>query len=160
MLKRLGRHLLPRRTLPAAALGAIEQAIRESERQHDGQIVFAVETALDIDALLAGQTARERAVEVFSELRVWDTAQNNGVLVYLLLADRDIEIVADRGVDARVGARQWERICADMEASLAAGRYPEAIVAGIQAISREISKHFPLRGAGRGELRDQPVVLS
>src|SRR5574340_1115776 len=107
-LKRIMRHLssglaAARRAFPPRALDAIERVIRETEARHDGQIRFAVEAALDLAPLLAGQTARQRAIEVFSQLRVWDTEHNNGVLIYLLLADRDAEIVADRGLHARIG---------------------------------------------------------
>ncbi|HZO01281.1 MAG TPA: TPM domain-containing protein [Burkholderiales bacterium] len=131
------RHLLAtpgavRRAFPPAALAAIAQAIEESEHQ----IRFAVEAGLDVGPLLRGESARARAIEVFSELRVWDTEHNNGVLVYLLLADRDVEIVADRGISARVPVREWTRICAAMEARLAAGRYQHAVVEGIRDVAR------------------------
>ena len=98
------------RAFPPSAMAAIEEAIAKSEREHSGELRFAVEPALDTSALLAGQSGRERALEVFSQLRVWDTEENNGVLIYLLLADRDIEIVADRGVNARVPQAEWEKI--------------------------------------------------
>src|SRR3990172_1057838 len=111
-LKRIMQHLSSgraavRRVSSQRALDAIERTIRETETRHDGQIRFAVEAALDLSPLLAGQAARERAVGVFSELRVWDTEHNNGVLIYLLLADRDVEIIADRGVHRHVGADEW-----------------------------------------------------
>src|SRR3970282_2059193 len=101
-LKRIARHLFFPRRFPRKAMAAIEQAIAHGESTHRGEIRFAAEDALDGPALLAGQSARERAVEVFSQLGVWDTGENNGVLIYLLLADHDVEIVADRGVNARV----------------------------------------------------------
>ena len=129
---------------------AIERAIAESERQHGGEVRFAAEPALDTGALLAGQTARERAIEVFSLLRLWDTSERNGVLIYLLLADRDIEIVADRGVNAKV---------ASAEQGLKAGRNGEAVVAGIQRVSALLAHHFPRRADDRNELPDRPVRL-
>jgi uncharacterized membrane protein len=98
-------------------MAAIEDAIARGEREHSGEVRFAVEPALDTSALVAGESARARAIEVFSLLRLWDTDERNGVLIYLLLADRDIEIVADRGVAANVNASDWEAICRDMEAS-------------------------------------------
>src|SRR5687767_441551 len=104
-----------RRAFPAHDLQAIEKAIAKSEKRHGGEIRFAVEAALDVPALLRGQSAHGRALEVFSELRVWDTEANNGVLIYLLLADRDVEIVADRGVNRRVGPQGWEAACREME---------------------------------------------
>jgi uncharacterized membrane protein len=136
---------------------AIERAIRESERTHRGQICFAIEAALDTLPLLRGQTARERAIEVFSQLRVWDTEHNNGVLVYLLLADHDVEILADRGIHAKVGVDAWESICREMEALFRAGRFEEGALVGIRAVGTLLAQHYP--GAGRDELANQPVVL-
>ena len=163
-LARLARHLvvLPgavKRAFPPSAMSAIEQAIAESERQHGGEVRFAAEPALATSALLAGQTARERAIEVFSLLRLWDTSERNGVLIYLLLADRDIEIVADRGVNAKVASAEWEGICRTMEQGLKAGRNGEAVVAGIQRVSALLAHHFPRRPDDRNELPDRPVRL-
>ena len=119
-IKRIGRHLLEhrwrvRRIFPPKALARIEQAIKAGEATHSGQVRFVVEGALDGAPLFRNQPARERALDVFSQLRIWDTVHNNGVLIYLLLADRDVEIVADRGIDAKVGADGWEKICREME---------------------------------------------
>src|SRR3990172_5975031 len=121
-MRRIIKHLITgnlavRAVFPSRALHAIEQAIRETEARHAGQIRFAVEASLDLAALRRKQTASERAIEMFAQLRVWDTEHNNGVLIYLLLADRDVEIVADRGIHARVGPAAWETICHDMEAA-------------------------------------------
>lgn len=162
--KRIARHLLilpgrARRAFPVPAMTAIEQAIAKGESQHSAEVRFAVEPALEPAALFVGQSARERAIEVFSQLRLWDTDERNGVLIYLLLADRDIEIVADRGVNAKVSADQWEAICRAMEASLKRGRYGEAVAAGIDAASRLLAKHFPRRAGDRNELPDRPVTL-
>src|ERR1700712_6023616 len=101
---------------PPQVLATMEQAIAAGETTHSGQIRFVVEGALDGKPLFRDQPVRERALDIFSHLRIWDTAHNNGVLIYLLLADRQVEVVADRGIDARVGAAGWEKICADMEA--------------------------------------------
>ncbi|HEX2331831.1 MAG TPA: TPM domain-containing protein [Burkholderiales bacterium] len=162
--RRIARHLLMlpgavSRAFPASAMAAIEQAIAASEREHSGEVRFAVEPALDTSALLAGESARERAIEVFSHLRLWDTDHRNGVLMYLLLADRDIEIVADRGVAAKVDASEWEAICREMETSLRSGDYGAAVVRGIEAASRLLARHFPRRAADRNELPDRPVAL-
>ena len=100
-----------------------------------------------------------RALEVFGQLRVWDTAENCGVLVYLLLADRDVEIVADRGIDAKVGAAGWEAICKVMEADFRAGDFARGAIRGIDAVSRHLAAHFPRRGGGKNELPDTPVVM-
>ena len=161
---RLFRHLcFPpwrlRRALPPTALKAITRAIRDSERRHGGEIRFAVEAALDLRRLVRGVSPRERALEVFSELRVWDTEANNGVLIYLLLADRDVEIVADRGIDRRVGRDAWERICRAMESSFRKGEFEAGLLAGIEAVSEHLVLHFGGGDVEGNELPDQPAIL-
>ncbi len=163
-IKRISRHLIEhrwrlRRLFPKAVLDAIEQAIKSGEATHRGQVRFVVEGALDGAPLLRDQPARERALDVFSHLRIWDTAHNNGVLIYLLLADRDVEIVADRGIHAKVGAEGWEAICRMMEADFRGGHFQRGVIEGIEAVSRELAKHFPADGPGPNELPDAPVVL-
>src|SRR6202041_2884279 len=120
-IKRIGKHLLEHRwrvwrIFTPAVQAAIEQAIKAGEATHSGQVRFVVEGALDGAPLFRDQSPRDRALDIFSQLRIWDTAHNNGVLIYLLLADRDVEIIADRGIDEKIGAAGWEKICADMEA--------------------------------------------
>jgi uncharacterized membrane protein YgcG len=161
-LGRVVRHLLTppwrvRQVFPAEALAAIEAAIREAERTHGGQICFAVEATLDTWALLRDTKARERALDVFGQLRVWDTEQNNGVLIYLLLADHDVEIVADRGAHSQVGADEWERICQRMERAFRERRFEAGVIDGIRAIGTHLQKHYPPREAN--ELSDRPVIL-
>ena len=138
---------------------AIEAAIRDSETRHEGEIRFAVEAALDPAALIGRQSARQRAIDVFSQLRIWDTEHNNGVLIYLLLADHDVEIVADRGIHALIGSDEWERICADMEQAFRHGRFEEGVITGIQAVSEHLVKHYPRQGYNPNELPNAPVVL-
>jgi hypothetical protein len=163
-LRRIIRHLSSgnaavRRAFPHSALDAIERAIRETELHCDGQLRFSVEAALDLAPLLAGQSARERAVEVFSRLRVWDTEHNNGVLIYLLLADRDVEIVVDRGVHARVGQQAWEAICQEMEAAFRYGKFEEGVLTGIRSVGRLLAQHYPRAGEKVNELPDRPVLM-
>jgi uncharacterized membrane protein len=163
-IKRIATHLLlthrqVNRAFPRQTLTAIEQAIKASESAHVGEIRFAVEGALHSTPLLRGQSARERAIEVFSQLRIWDTEHNNGVLLYLLLADRDVEIVADRGLHAKVGTQGWEPICRKMEAAFKQADYEGGVVRGIQATTQHLMKHFPARGGTRNELPDKPVLL-
>ncbi len=148
-----------RRIFPRAAVQAIETAIQASERAHVGEIRFVVEGALDGVPLLRGQTPRERAIEVFSQLRVWDTEYNNGVLIYLLLADRDVEIVADRGISAKVPQVEWDEICRTMEAAFQAANYQAGVISGIEAVSRHLMNTFPAHDAGRNELADRPLLL-
>ena len=147
------------RAFPGRTLSAIDKAIKESEATHRGEIRFVVEGALHIEPLLRGQTARERAIEVFSQLRIWDTEHNNGVLIYLLLADRDVEIVADRGIHEKVGAQEWEGICREMEAAFRQADFKGGVVRGIQEVTRHLARHFPPIGDDRNELPDKPVVL-
>ena len=163
-IKRIGKHLLEhrwraRRDFPPRVLDAIEQAIKNGEATHAGQVRFVVEGALDGAPLFRGQSARERALDIFSYMRIWDTAHNNGVLIYLLLADRDVEIIADRGIDAKVGAAGWENICKEMEAEFRARNFEHGTIKGIEAVSRELAKHFPSVGGGPNELPDAPVVI-
>jgi len=163
-MKRIARHLtatrwMVNRAFPRDALMAIEKAIKASEGMHRGEIRFVVEGTLDNTPLLRGQTARERAIDVFSQLRIWDTERNNGVLIYLLLADRDVEIVADRGIDAKVGTEEWERICRKMEAAFRQADFEGGVVGGIQEVTRHLAEHFPPIGDDRNELPDKPVVM-
>ncbi|WP_158670996.1 TPM domain-containing protein, partial [Bradyrhizobium guangdongense] len=144
---------------PQAVLDRIEQAIKRGEATHSGQVRFVVEGALDGRPLFRNQPARARALDVFSHLRVWDTAHNSGVLIYLLLADRDVEIIADRGIDAKVGAAGWETICRAMETEFASGQFERGVIAGIEAVSRELARHFPPAASHPNELPDAPVVM-
>ncbi|HTO68169.1 MAG TPA: TPM domain-containing protein [Bradyrhizobium sp.] len=163
-IRRIGRHLLEhhwrvRRIFAPPVLVRIEAAIRAGETTHSGQLRFVVEGALDGLPLFRDQRPRERALDVFSHLRIWDTAHNNGVLIYLLLADRDVEIVADRGIDAKVGAAGWDNICRQMEAEFRNGQFEAGVINGIAAVSRELAKHFPPQNPQRNELPDKPVVI-
>jgi uncharacterized membrane protein len=161
---RIGRHLLEhrwrvRRIFTPKVLAAIEQAIKMSETVHSGQVRFVVEGALDGKPLFRNQPARERALDIFSKLRIWDTAHNNGVLIYLLLADRQVEIIADRGIDARVGAAGWEKICQEMERDFKAGNFEAGVIRGIGAVSLQLAAHFPPHRGDKNELPDAPVVM-
>jgi uncharacterized membrane protein len=149
-----------RHAFPAADLARIGAAITEGETRHRGQVRFVVEASLPLSRVLAKLPPRERALEVFGLLRIWDTADNSGVLVYLLLADRDVEIVADRGIHARVGEAAWHGVCRRMEAAFRERRFAEGVLAGIADINALLAQHFPREGgAGPNELPDTPVVL-
>jgi uncharacterized membrane protein len=163
-IARITKHLIVHRwqankLFPLPVLAAIEREIKACEALHGGQIRFVVEGALDGAPLFRGQSARERALDVFSRLRIWDTEHNNGVLIYLLLADRDVEIVADRGIHAHVGPDGWEQICRAMEAEFRQGRFEAGVVFGIRAIGAHLAKHFPGDGKDANELPDSPAVL-
>jgi uncharacterized membrane protein YgcG len=163
-MARILKHLfygdwLVRRAFPAACQAAIEQAIQDSEQTHGGEIRFAMEGGLDGLALFKGQTPRERAIEVFSQLRVWDTAHNNGVLVYVLLADQAVEIVADRGIHARVGSHRWNAICQQMQSAFTKGDYCAGALNGLLTLSRAMGEHYPKPHERANELPDVPVIV-
>ena len=160
MLKHLfAPHWLIRRAFPRRTLKAIEAAISNSEHSHDGELRFAVEAGLHPLPLWRGQTSRERALEVFSALGVWDTVHNSGVLIYVQLVDRRIEIVADRGISARVPQSAWDAICRRVEVAYRERQFEAGTLAGIAEISGLLAAHFPPVAGNPNELSDQPVVL-
>ncbi len=148
-----------KKAFPERVLEAIERAIEESEREHGGELRFAVETALDLGAVLRGETARERAIEAFARLHTWDTAANNGVLIYLLLAEHDIEIVADRGFNGRVSQGEWEAICREMEDAYRQGDFEAGSLRGIERVSELMARHFPPGPDHQNELPNRPALL-
>ena len=164
-IRRILKHLFGgpwqvRRAITRGCLQRIEQAITDSERLHLGELRFVVEAALPWQLALRGVTARQRAVQLFAELGVWDTEHNSGVLIYLLLADRDIEIVADRGIQHKVGAQAWEAICREMEASFREGRFGFGVMQGIARISALQQQYFPAsQQSNPNELPDAPLVM-
>jgi uncharacterized membrane protein len=139
-------HWQVNKTFPPRVGAAIAQALNASQSAHVGQVHFAVEGALHSRSLFKGQTARQRALKLFSNLRVWDTEHNNGLLIYLLLADRAVEIVADRGIYSKVESREWDSICRTMEASFKKKQYEAGVVTGIQAVTQHLIEHFPASG--------------
>ena len=161
---RIVRHLFTdqwsvRRAFPTAAMRAIRNAIDEQERRHGGELRFAVEASMPWRSLRQGQTARSRAVELFGQLRIWDTEHNNGVLIYLLLADKSVEIIADRGVHGKVGNANWESICRKMQSAFAGGRFVDGAISGIVAISDLLAMHYPPTDGRTDELPNEPVVM-
>jgi len=163
-LKRFARHLATdhhavRRAFPKDALDRIEAAISAGERNHAGQVRFVVEAALPLALVLSRHTPRERALDVFGRLRIWDTEDNCGVLVYVLLADRRVEIIADRGIHRKVGDDAWRSICHTMESAFGERRFGDGALAGIEAVSALLALHFPRSGAAFNELPDQPILL-
>jgi uncharacterized membrane protein len=148
-----------RRALDDAALKRIEERVRASETAHSGEIRVCVEAGLPLSYLWRGAPARERAVAMFGKLRVWDTEANNGVLIYLLLAEHAIEIVADRGIDRHVDAAQWQRILHGMRERFTAGQFEAGLLAAVDAVDGLLRTHFPLQPgqANPNELPDAPV---
>lgn len=148
-----------RRAFPPDALQAIEDEIRTSEKLHNGELRVAIEASLTPLSVWRGQSGRARAIEAFSHLRVWDTEHNSGVLIYLLLADRNIEIVADRGIAARIDPQEWERIARTMEQAFRSGQFSQGTQAGIRAITALLAQHFPPTGNNPDELSNRPVIV-
>ena len=147
------------RHFPAGALRIIEKAISASEKNHAGEIRFVVEAGLHPYEILCKKTPKKRAIELFGRLNIWDTEHNNGVLIYLLLADRDVEIVADRGIDQHVGRDGWEAICHEMEGLFRKGQFEAGVLQGIAHISAELEKYFPQTGASKNEVSNKPLVM-
>ena len=151
------RHLF---AFPRATLDAVARAVAEQEKRHRGELRVVIEGGLPLITLAARRSARARALEHFARLRVWDTDDNAGVLIYLLLADRRVEIVADRGIHARVGATAWETICGAMQQEFAAGRFEAGVLTGLSSVSDLLAQHFPAGTAGNpNELPDAPLIV-
>lgn len=149
-----------RRAFPPAQLQAITEAITAGERRHGGQVMFAVEADLPVAALWQGITAQQRAGQAFAQLRTWDTEHNNGVLIYLLLADHAIELVADRGLRGWIGEAQWLAICAHMQQRLREGALQEAVLLAIEEVSDLLAGHYPpVPGSQDDGLPDTPQIL-
>ncbi|MDE2149540.1 MAG: TPM domain-containing protein [Gammaproteobacteria bacterium] len=162
--RRLLRHLFighhaAQRAFPPPVRARIAAAVGDGERCHAGDIRVAIEAALHPAAVLRGMTPRQRALEVFAQLRVWDTEHNDGVLIYLLIADRAVEIVADRGAARAVTADGWQQICAEVERHFRAGRFEAGVLSGVQAVAAHLAPRAP-GAADANELPDAPVLLS
>jgi uncharacterized membrane protein len=158
------RHLVSspwalRRAFPAATLAAINAAVADGERRHAAEVRVAIEPAFSLAQLWHGTTPRQRAVDVFSRMRMWDTAGNNGVLIYILLAEHDIEIVADRAFAGCVPATAWEEICRAMVAAFHAGDYQGGTVQAVERVHALAAPLFPVSGGSPNELPDATVLL-
>jgi len=162
--KRFFRHvwmspLIARRAFPRAVLDAVEAAVAAGERTHRGQLRFVVEAELTTPQLWAGLSSRQRALEVFSGMRVWDTGENNGVLVYVQLADHKVEIIADRGIQRHVGDERWRAICREMEHHFKRDDFQQGSVVAVEKISAELAFYFPVEGVQSNEQSDKPVMM-
>jgi uncharacterized membrane protein len=151
---------MARRAFPAGDISRIQKTIKDSEKHHLGEIAFVLEGGMPLHFLWAKKPARARAEDLFGDLRVWDTEHNSGVLVYVQLVDRRIEIVADRGIAAKVAQAEWEAVCREMEAAFRQGRFAEGALHAIERCTALLVRHFPSNG-GRNpnELPDKPVFL-
>ena len=150
----LSNHWTLKRRFPNATLDAIEAAVAASELRHRGELRFAIESALDVRALWRALPARERALQAFAELRVWDTREQNGVLIYMLLADRDVEIVADRGFEGRVRPEEWHDVCAAIEREFRDERWHEGALLAVDGVTALAVREFPRTDAP--DVNEQP----
>ena len=161
---RLLKHLLRpawwyQRPFDGGTRWAIEAAIKESETRHRGELRFVAEGPLPWRYLLAGATARRRAEDLFTQLRIWDTADNSGILIYAQLVDRRVEIVADRGIAARVPQAEWDALCREMEGFFHAEQWRQGALAAITGANGLLTRHFPASGHNPDELPDRPLIL-
>ena len=161
---RLLKHLLRpawwyRRLFDGGTRWAIEAAIKKSESHHRGELRFVAEGPLPWRALLADATARQRAENLFTQLRVWDTADNSGILIYVQLADRHVEILADRGIAAKVPQAEWDALCRRMEAAFRDAQWREGALAAVAGANELLALHFPASEHNPNELPDRPLIL-
>ena len=161
---RLARHLIEtrfatRRRFTPAVLDRVEAAVAAAEGAHCGELRIVIETDLDAWSIVAGKSARQRALEVFAGARVWDTERNNGILLYVLFADRAVEIVADRGFNGLVAPAEWAAVCVKMQDEFRKGRWEHGILAGVAGAAGLLARHFPGTGPQGNELPDRPVLL-
>ena len=161
---RVFKHLLVpqwlvRRAFPSATLSAIEHAVTASEKRHTGELRFVAEGGLPWHELWQNHSPRQRAADLFSQLRVWDTEHNCGILIYVQWVDHAVEILADRGIAARVPQSEWDAICREMEAAFKRGDYEGGALAAIARASSLLATHFPMTAGDRNELSDKPLVL-
>ncbi len=162
--QRIARHWLQgfrpaRKLLPAASLAQIEGEIQAAERTHAGEIRVAVETALSFGLLWRKISARERALQLFASLGVWDTKHNNGVLIYVLLGDRAIEIVADRGIAAHIPGAEWQALCDEVSERFRQGDLTAGCCVAVRSVGLRLARFFPASDGDGNELPNQPVLL-
>ena len=163
-LQRTLRHLFLRRAeatraFPASTLDAITDAIAAGERTHRGEVRLIVEKSLPLALAWAGTTTRQRAVALFADYGVWDTEENCGVLLYVNLAERKVDIVADRGIDRRIAPATWQAICDVLTRGFARGEFEAATLAALDQVNSLLREHFPANGARPNELPDAPLML-
>jgi uncharacterized membrane protein len=162
--RRTLRHLFSTRTeaaraFPPATLEAIADAITAGEQTHRGEVRLIVEKSLPMGAAWSGVTNRQRAVALFADYGVWDTEEHCGVLIYINLAEHKIDIVADRGIDRKIGAATWQAVCATLTRGFAQGDFHGAALAAVGQVNDLLRRHFPADGARPNELPDRPVML-
>lgn len=148
-----------RLSFPTAVLNAIEKAVKQSEMQHRGELRFAIENSLAPGWVWHGLSSRQRAIQVFSNLRVWDTEENCGVLLYINLADRQVNIIADRAIAKSVTQKDWDNIAHAMQNAFKQGDFQQGALLGIEQTTSLLVQHFPATGVNENELPNRPVII-
>ena len=161
---RLLRHWLARlsgarRAFTPAVRESIEREITHAEAQHAGEICFVIEPALSFPLLWQGVSSRQRALSAFASLGVWDTAANNGVLIYVLFADRSVEVVVDRGISAHVPDADWQGLCSEVESHYRRADFDAGSQLAVRGVAQRLAQHFPAVSPHRNELPNQPILL-
>jgi uncharacterized membrane protein len=163
-ISRLFRHLFTttaagKRAFPAPALKAIQAAIAKGEKAHRAQMRLIVEPSLPVFDVLDGASSRQRARELFAHYRIWDTEENCGILIYINLADRKVEIIADRGVGRIIDAGEWQAACRTMTRDFARGEYRASVIAAIEQLNDLLRQRFPADGPNANELPNRPLII-
>lgn len=163
-LSRLWRHLVTssadgRRAFPEPTLDAIRDRIAEGERRHRAEVRMVVETSLAARQVLQKMTARQRAAELFLEHGIWDTEENIGVLIYVLIADHKVEILADRRVARSVTPDEWRTVCNTMTDAFRANDYHAGALAGLDRLNALLAERFPDDGGQSNQLSNEPLIL-
>jgi uncharacterized membrane protein len=148
-----------RLAFPTALLKEIENAVSQSESLHRGELRLAIENALEPAWVWKKLSAHQRATEVFSNLRVWDTEDNSGILIYILLADREVHIIADRGIAQKVTQQEWDAIAKTMQTAFSKGEFRRGSLIGIEQLTQLLANHFPPGAKNVNELPNKPVIL-
>ena len=148
-----------KRAFPPATLKAIETAIAHGETLHRAEVRLIVEHSLHASAVLRRMTPRKRALDLFAKYRIWDTEENCGILIYLNLADRKAEIIADRGVNNLIGSADWQAVCKTMTQGFAQGEFHRSVLAALAQLNDLLGTHFPANGAHSNQLSDKPILL-
>jgi uncharacterized membrane protein len=148
-----------RRAFPPETLSAIGNAITAGEQTHRSELRLIVENSMPLDAVWADMSNRQRALQLFAEYGLWDTEDNCGVLIYVNLAERKVDIVADRNVNRKIDAATWQAVCHTMTDGFARGQFHDSTLAAVARVNELLHQHFPANGARSNELPDHPIVL-
>lgn len=148
-----------RRAFPESTLKAIQEAIAHGEKRHRAEVRLMIEPSLPLHEVWSGTTPRQRACELFSEYRIWDTDENCGILIYINLADHDVEIITDRAVGRVLDHDTWESVCQLMTSGYKQGQFEASTVAAVERLNDLLQQVFPDKGSGENQLPNRPLVL-